>query len=263
MTIYAGTLEQQALQARVDIAMDWIMRTPGACNGGRVLATDDPERLGWDTIAAILERDRAFAFRLLPVIEMNIIADRLEGMGYRLDTWTVFSTGATTIRSKAWPIALDGPPEGYSELVIDEVTSPRVVAEFLEFIASRGLVPFSSAMMTGMLGPVEAVAAVDGDGRIVGSGFGYFPHNRFSDHAYAAWLGLLAVDEACRGKGVGQWINARVAMGLVERLGAQMVYELIADHNALSRRVVETCGFTRDPSLLSGIATRGRTRYTR
>ena len=65
MAGYFGTERQVALQKSADDAIDWMGATPGACNPGRCLGTDDPDRLGWDNIFEILGRDKIFAFRLM------------------------------------------------------------------------------------------------------------------------------------------------------------------------------------------------------
>jgi hypothetical protein len=87
---YFGTSQQQELQARVESAAQWITHTPGACNPGRFLATDDPGRLRRDKIFETLDRDDAFSFQLIRSDDLNAISSKLAERQYRIDFWDVF-----------------------------------------------------------------------------------------------------------------------------------------------------------------------------
>ena len=63
--------ESWRLQARLAAMSDWIAATPGICNGGRALACDDLDALGWRRVGEILERDGVLTFRFLPVESRN------------------------------------------------------------------------------------------------------------------------------------------------------------------------------------------------
>src|SRR5690349_5789508 len=87
---YFGTEQQQRLQRLSDEAVPWMRQTPGACNAGRFMGTDDPDKLGWDRIFATLGYDGVFGFRMIKAESVPPIREQLADRGYRLDTWDVF-----------------------------------------------------------------------------------------------------------------------------------------------------------------------------
>lgn len=62
MTGYFGTPIQQRLQAQAEASAEFINVTAGACQTGRTMGCDDPERLGWARIAEFLDRDGVCGF---------------------------------------------------------------------------------------------------------------------------------------------------------------------------------------------------------
>ncbi len=233
----------------------WAAATPGACRIGAVPGSDDPERLGWDTVVRLLEDHRAFSFRLISVLGLNEIAERLDAAGYSLEPEPVFSTSAATIRSVAWPIAAEGPPSGYVEIAPDRplVSDER---EAVQALLAKYIGPaVASNILDGVLTPPVVVAAADATGHIVGVGIGAFPHNRHSPHDNTGWAGLIVTETAARQAGVGRWVNAQVAAKLVDDHGATSVYQSVPTANTVMRRVAESCGLALDPSLRCGLAT--------
>ena len=66
--------------------------------------------------------------------------------------------------------------------------------------------------------------------------------------------GLVAVEGSQRGKGLGNYVNARMIVSVFRNLGATHVYELVSASNMPSRRMVTSCGFHQEPGLVCGIA---------
>src|SRR3954454_10061625 len=95
MSGFFGTETQQELQARVVQAGAWIEETPGACNSGRFMGCDDFDRLGWDVIDPLLDRDGVFGFRMVPAEKVAALAERVSQRGFRLDLWNVFEADRT------------------------------------------------------------------------------------------------------------------------------------------------------------------------
>jgi hypothetical protein len=65
MSGYFGTELQQRLQRRADELCATIANTPGLCSAGRMVATDDVDRVGLDYCAGMVETEGAFGFRLV------------------------------------------------------------------------------------------------------------------------------------------------------------------------------------------------------
>ena len=74
----------------------------------------------------------------------------------------------------------------------------------------------------------------------------------------------MAVADAQRGRGLGNYVNARMIARVFEDLGATHVYELVSAANVPSRRMVASCGLHPEPSLVCGVATANDSaRFTR
>src|SRR5215207_5367285 len=116
MSGFFGSDMQQRLQAEAEARADYIKATPGACQTGRTFGCDDVDRLGWDLIEAVLDRDGCCGFRMLPVGAAHELASRLGARGFRLDLWSVF----TTVRQRALSISEEivrrGLPQGLLDM---------------------------------------------------------------------------------------------------------------------------------------------------
>ncbi|MFZ2102970.1 MAG: GNAT family N-acetyltransferase [Oricola sp.] len=253
MEAYYGTETQVALQRKVDGSVGWLITTPGACHIGRFFGTDDPDRLGWDTIFRHLEEDGVFGFRLMPVETLPEIEQRLGERGYKIDYWDVFSAKANTIREALR--ALDSAvPEGYAVLDPEAFEDPDTIRAAQSFMAANSVAPLSGDILTGGHGPSAFVAIAGPDGAIVATAFGYFPHNVHSPHDDSAWGGLVAVDPQHRGRGFGVLANALMLRAMIEERGARTVYELVSATNEPARRMAMRCGLALDESVKSGLA---------
>ncbi|RWK63532.1 hypothetical protein [Mesorhizobium sp.] len=91
MSGYFGTEVQQRLQAQAEASVDFINATPGACQTGRTMGCDDPDRFGWELIDKILNRDGICGFRMIPAGKADELKSRLAKGGFRFDSWDVFS----------------------------------------------------------------------------------------------------------------------------------------------------------------------------
>ncbi|MFO1057456.1 MAG: GNAT family N-acetyltransferase [Dongiaceae bacterium] len=254
MSEYYGTDEQVRLQRRVIESIGWIAATPGACNSGRFLGCDELDRLGWDALLEILRRDGAVGFRMLPSERAPAVASRLASFGFRLDTWDVFAGDRAAALSIA-EAAAQGLPAPFRDIEIPAIPDDRLLTGLQALMAENGIVPFPAALLTGRAAPAVLAAVEDGSGRPAAVAFGYLPHNAHSPWRRWAFVGLVAVDKAHRGQGLGRHVNARAVAGVLRQLEAETVYELVHASNLPSRRMVESSGLQLHPGLKAGIAT--------
>jgi ribosomal protein S18 acetylase RimI-like enzyme len=254
MSGYFGSEAQRLLQRRAREAVAWDQATPGAVRMGRFLGTDDPDQLGWDAILALLERDRTFGFRMIPADAVEELRDKLAGHGYRIDFWNVFAAGRAAGAAKVDAIVAEPLPEGLRLVDIGREPESQTVRAAQTLMAESGVAPFAGIMLTGGVGPAATVLVADAAGAIVAAAHTYRPHNPFSPHHGAAWVGLVAVAPSQRGRGLGRLVNAHAIGAAFDRLGAGSVYEQVSATNIPSRRMVEAAGLALDPSLVAGIA---------
>lgn len=264
MAGYFGTEVQQRLQALAEASVDFIDATAGACQTGRTMGCDDPGRLGWERIEEFLDRDGVCGFRLIPSSKIDELISRLAKSNCRFDSWDVFLADRAQALAASAAILARGLPDGLTELDRPTESEGEYTVQIQTLMASAGVVPFSGSMLVGAIGPATTVAIGDGEGNVVAAAHGYLPHNNYSPYRRYAWGGLVAVAQTQRGKGLGNYVNARMIANLFRDLDASHVYELVSATNLPSRRMVESCGHRAEPSLVCGIATpNGSAHFTR
>ncbi len=264
MSGYFGTEVQRRLQAQAEAGADFIRATPGACQAGRIMGCDDPDRLGWERIWPVLERDGFFGFRMIPAAAVDDIRSRLTTRNLRFDTWDVYLADQATAQAASRAILARGLPDGLREL--EGPTDPEgdFTARIQALMGAAGVVPFSGSLLVGALGPATTVVVGDADGAIAAAAHAYLPHNAHSPYRRYGWGGLVAVAESRRGKGLGNHINACMIDRLFRDLDATHIYELVSASNIPSRRMVEACGLRHEPGLACGIASANDSaRFTR
>lgn len=244
---------------KVDDLQAWTDATPGACNGGRAIATDDPDRLGWEVIQSHLRRDGLFVFRHVPVQQVAEIGARVEAWGYGLHSWRVFHGTAEDIRSNRRP------PKARSSHQIGTEARPSadMVTEAMSFLREYGIKPFTARILSGQVSPSVLVSARAADGTLHGVAFGHVCFNAHSPWAETAWCGLVAVAAAARGCGLGRTINDAVIDAMFARPGISGVVEYAAEDNLPSRRMIEGSGLTLRHDFVTCAASRSGTRPTR
>jgi RimJ/RimL family protein N-acetyltransferase len=254
MAGYFGTERQQRLQAQAEAGAAFIRSTPGACQIGRMMGCDDPEQFGWDRIDAILARDGACGFRMIPAAQAAKLCDALSARGFRLDTWDVFVASRASALAATAAILRSGLPDGLAERPLPADPQGEMTRRIQALMHAAGVVPFSGSLLTGALGPASTIVIAARDGSVSAVAHGYLPHNDASPYRRYAWGGLAAVADAWRGKGLGTYVNARMVESLFQDLDATHVYELVSTGNTTSRRMVEHCGLALEPGLVCGLA---------
>ena len=264
MSGYFGTPLQQRLQAQAETSVDFIHATAGACQTGRTMGCDDLDRLGRDRIDEFLDRDGICGFRLIPADKAEELRSHLMKRNFGFDTWDVFLADRASALAASEAILSRGLPEGLADL--DRPTQPEdeYTGRIQMLMGAAGVVPFSGSLLVGAFGSAMTVATGNGDGSIVAAAHGYLPHNAHSPYHRYAWGGLVAVADSQRGKGLGNYINARMIVSVFNDLGATHVYELVSASNVPSRRMVASCGLRHERGLVCGIATpNDSARFTR
>jgi len=253
MTGYFGTEHQQALQRRTHENRHVIAATPGLYNAGRFVGVDDPDQLGWDTMRAMLERDGLVGLRMISPQQAARHFALFETAGCRIDTWDIFVGKPGDAGSMAQAISAASLPAGIAiqrPLMGAESADTRSVQKFL---AANWLAPFPGAMLVDQP-RARTIVLEDENGAITATGHTYFPHNAHSPFSAHAWIGLIAVAPAWRGRGLGRLVVALLVHAAFAGLGARRVYAMVAPTNEASRRMVEGCGLHFAPDLRGGVA---------
>jgi hypothetical protein len=246
----ADTAAGARLAAKIEALADWVAATPGAAQGGRLMATDDPERLGWDRIEAHLREDGLFAFRHIPVTACAAIESRLAALGFGAHVWRAFHGTAAGIPARRRPAAR---PVGY-RIAAERRPSAATVAAAASFLDAHGIRPFVPVLLRGRAGPSILVTARNADGRLRALAYGHFPFNAHSPWHRTAWCGLVAVDAAARGSGLGRAVNDAAVDAMLHGLGADGIVEYAAEDNEASCRMIEGSGLVLREDIVNLIA---------
>ncbi|WP_424932441.1 hypothetical protein [Amaricoccus macauensis] len=249
-----GSEAQRKLQARSLAAADTVAETPGAVFAARLAGTDDPDRLGWHRISAILRDEGAMTFRMIALKDCSEIERRLADIGCTITWWDVFDGSRDDIRAACNDI-LRLPRDDLALAGRSASADGDFLGSVQAFMAKSGVAPFPAQVLSGSAGPSTLAVLLDPeDCSVAATAFSYFPYNRFSAHRASAWAGLVAVREDLRNRGVGVWANALALKGAVDDLGAHTVQEFARTSNVPSCRMIERCGLRLRPDVRSGIA---------
>ena len=264
MAGFFGTAQQMALQAVAEDAREWTMNTPGACDPGRFLGTDNPDALGWDKVIEILKRDGAFGFRMIPSADTAAISRRLQENECRIDFWDVFVANRKDASVATSEVVSSGLPKQYSYLPELHEAENQQMVKVQSFMAENGIAPFSGTKLAGLDGPAVTIAIVDESNNLAAVAHAYFSHNKYSKYNRWAWGGLVAVSPSHRGMGLGKFVNAKMVSECFSRFDADFIYELVAASNIPSRKMIEASGLVLDPTVKCGIAmSSGEERFTK
>lgn len=264
MAGFFGTDQQMALQAVAENALDWTMNTPGACDPGRFLGTDNPEKLGWDKVIETLKRDGVFGFRMIPSNDTEAISRRLQENKCKIDFWDVFVANRDDAVLASSIILSSELPKGYGYFPELHGAETEEMVKVQSFMVEHGVAPFSGTKLAGLDGPAVTVAIVDESKNLAAVAHAYLSYNKYSQYHRWAWGGLVAVSPSHRGRGLGKYINAKMVSECFSRLDAEFIHELVAATNIPSRKMVEASGLRLDPTKKCGIAMfGGKERFTK
>lgn len=231
----------RALQAARDGEVAGFRNRPGAVVHGRVTSSDDPDAFGWDDLRAAMRREGIVQIRGATPEVILKAEHELAGFAPKQHFWDVFLADADRVRAACGQIVAGGLPDGITRHPDDEIDA-TVLHEMQGFLTEHGIAPFSKPALSGALVPARPVILRSADGAIAATGYAALVHNEHSWLAGMAFVGLIAVDPAARGLGLGKMADAIANLIAVDELGAAGAVEFVAADNAASRAVLRACG---------------------
>lgn len=238
---YYGEPRIQALQRARDEQVAELVDLPGAVVHARTFSSDNPAALGWDYLRRVMSDEGMVTLRGVDEATVEIAEKELSEFSPKLHVWDLYMADARTIQQICGKIVETGLPDDLSRVPDDELTAQKV-REIQSFLADQGISPFSADALLGKLFPARLIALQTSEGQIVSVGFAAMTHNRNSPFHKSAWVGLIAVDPALRGRGLGKYMDALCNLAAITELGAESTMEFVAQDNAPSRAMLESCG---------------------
>lgn len=238
---YFGTAKVRALQRARDEQVAALADLPGAVVHARTFSSDDPAKLGWGYLKRIMSKEGMVTLRGADEATVGIAKVKLHDFEPKLHIWDLFMADSDIIRDVCGIIVRSGLPDGVKR-VSDSAMTPQKAREIQAFLTEQGVSPFSTDALLGKLFPARLIALENSDDRIVAAGFAAMTHNRHSPFYNSAWVGLIAVDPELRGLGLGKLVDAMCNLAAVTELEATSTMEFVAQDNAPSRAMLESCG---------------------
>ena len=238
---YFGDPKIQALQKSRDDQVDALRDLPGAVVHARTFSVDDAEAIGWQRIKGVMDKEGVVTLRGADERAISMARKELAEFKPTEHYWDIFMADAATIRSVCAPIANAPLPDGLIRVDDREITD-SLVRDVQRFLNEQGVSPFSVPALQGRLFDAKLVVLKKAGGQLAAAGFAAMTHNRHSPFRGAAWVGLIAVDPALRGIGLGRQIDAICNLVAVDELGASATMEFVAQDNLPSRAMLEGCG---------------------
>ncbi|WP_375699060.1 GNAT family N-acetyltransferase [Pseudophaeobacter sp. TrK17] len=238
---YYGEPKIQALQKARDEQVADLIDMPGAVVHARTFSSDDPTALGWSYLQKVMSNEGFVTLRGADQVTVETAKKELSEFDPNLHFWDLFMADAQAIRDLCGKIVEAPLPEGLRRVTDGELT-PQKVHEVQGFLTNQGVSPFSADALLGTLFQAQLLALQNIDGCIVAAGFAAMTHNRHSPFYNSAWVGLIAVDPTLRGLGLGKYMDALCNLAAITELGADSTMEFVAQDNAPSRAMLESCG---------------------
>lgn len=243
---FFGDEMMRALQAARDGEVAQMRTRPGAVVHGRVLSSDDPDAFGWDNLREGLRREGVVQIRGGTPEVILRAEHELAAFAPKQHFWDIFAADAEAVRAACGRIVAGGLPDGITRQPDDEIDA-SVLHEMQGFLTEHGVAPFSKPALAGDLIPARPVILRMADGAIAATGYAALVHNDHSWLSGMAFVGLIAVDPAARGLGLGKMADAIANLIAVDELGAAGAAEFVAADNAASRAVLRACGLEQVP----------------
>ena len=254
MSGYYGTELQKELQRQTFENRNRVASTPGLYNAGRFIGTDDPDKVGWANLRALLrEQKGVLGFRLITPEQSRSYFPLVIAEGCRIDTWDVFIGEAASVGPVVDTILESGLPDGLKLGEQPTSADGPDITRVQKFVADSGVAPLPGSTLIDAPGQATVILTKS-DGALAAVANTYFAHNAHSAHWRNAWVGMVVVNPAMRGLGLGRLVNALAIKRALTDLGAERVHELVSPTNEPSRRMVQSCGLTLSSGLLCGVA---------
>ena len=141
MDIYCGSDAQIQLQQKVARECEWSKWSEGAAVAAGYMATDNPEKFGWQCLLDHLEEDRIFGFRLVNMGDVMRLRQRLAGRGFRVDMEQVFVGMADDVTPHCLEALKPGLPDGLKLVDQDALISEFGIRQVQSCMVRNGLEP--------------------------------------------------------------------------------------------------------------------------
>jgi RimJ/RimL family protein N-acetyltransferase len=240
---------------------EWIARTPGLANGGIALAVVEPETVGWQKLASLLDD---YGFIAFASADKRTVFDQIrEQLGNEGDLpyWDSFTAYASDVKTVSDSI-LEASGDAFS-LASDQSPDFDTIREVVSLNREVGVSPLPAWYMQGG-GPPSLTAWIRSpDGQMIACANGSMRYHPDSRMAGTYYVGSVSVSPSNRGKGLGTLVTASLIRDGVRAFKPTAVTGVAQPTNIPSRAMLTKCGLYHDQSRATVIYNRSRAFHTR
>lgn len=253
--------ELAASEEKAFARMARIADHPGFARAPRLpmVHTLDPDTM---TLAAELARqDGALAFAALPPAQVQMaLADTL-GPDWQAGAWDVYEAGPEPLLTRAVQAARRLPMGWRADQITDPLDS--TVLEIARLNQTCGVSPNTGAALRGAFCPIHTTGLYDPDGVLRASATVQMMFPQRGRLFGIGFLGLICVDPAQRGMGLGACVTGHVLAASHARLAWTEMSAWVAPDNPGSIALMRRFGLTRREDVRALVAMPGGARFTR
>ncbi|MDC1286699.1 GNAT family N-acetyltransferase [Gammaproteobacteria bacterium] len=251
MPEYLGSEFQIAIQKRLCSNHSWIKDTPEMSNGGRVLNFLEPEKIGWPRIIELTHQYSCGSITAQPLEPMMSVLRKKFGADWDMPHWDAYFGAAKDILS-ACKTVIDviDMPDGWLCESFEHPTDVQIT-EVQELNVATGIGPSPGWYMRGYELPTMTTCIRNEQGHMVATAMAncrYHARSRFADHLFQ---GSVSVSPDHRGKRLGNYVSASVFLDSHVAFGWKTALSQAMPTNVPSRRMIESCGLTKDAGLVT------------
>jgi Acetyltransferase (GNAT) family len=263
MPEYFGTDFQIEIQKRMIARHEWLVHSMTMANGGRVMNILDPAAVGWDRVREFVESDGTVALTAMKRKNAEALLSGVFGSDFDFPQWNVHLSAAKRVLEHSGKILAEYrvPNEWHLECL--QTPNDQELSAIQTLNLETGVAPLPGPYLRGEVVPsfTSCFWAYDGELAAVSNVTArYHEHSRFGGHVFN---GSTSVTPTHRGSGLGKIVTAHVLVESQRLFSWTHALAQVAPDNVPSRKMVEACGLTCDPSLVTfGVLPRG-VKFTR
>ena len=251
MVEYWGTEKEQAIQIRMRQRHLKFNQIPGWINGGRGVAFDEPDRVGWDVVQQVFELDRMVAFPLADKRESTAKIKQYLGEDIRIAAYDVYLGSPQSVLEKCKAcLAASTVPDDW-QLTCTASPSDAQIDEIQHLNAAIGISPYPAFYSRGEAVPILHACLHDNNGTLIACASATMRYHKKSRLSGFLFAGMLSVANAHRRMGYGLMTNAALLVKSHEAFAWRAVHQQTVDSAPSQLAIMAKCGLQEETGLVS------------
>jgi hypothetical protein len=243
--MWHGSATDIAVQREIDADRKWIDSHPNVVAHGRAVLIFQAHERTAEELRVFVERFRRVFFYMNPDAVAPYMEQVRETGSNLLRTITLRGGREHLERCRELSTPIDSKVPGAELLLLDEGSPDALILGVQEFYCSVGLIPQPASFVRGYDGTAVTVAAIDENGRVIGTASVQHLRRAGSEFACVGYSSNTGILPQNRIAGLGRLVNATAVVEAARRFGVDEIWAntgleneaAIAYHSAVHRYV--------------------------